>query len=108
MLLSDMIINANCKFACAAGHNCSSWDDSIDWAVIASKPDFSPQGNDLVMTTWHEADSTSEPISFALNCTNSDEHDFKKYLVLVVGSDKAMGAEVKDAIATEFNNKQPG
>ena len=54
---SDQIIQAGCRYAVCAGHDCSRWDDSIDLAYIATHPNFCPPDERFVMTTWHQNES---------------------------------------------------
>ena len=43
----------------------------------------------MLMTTWHNEESVEDVAFFAADCTNFDEHDFRKYLILIVGNDSA-------------------
>lgn len=38
-----------------------------------------------VMTSWHADESEEAVLFFAFNCTNFEKHNFKKFLVLVIG-----------------------
>ena len=97
-ILSDQIVSAGCRYALCAGHDCSSWDDSIDWSDLA-KNDYVVSDENMMMTTWHEDEATSEVIYFALTYTNFDDHVFKKYLVLMIGKNQKVIEEVKAAIS---------
>lgn len=48
------------------------------------------------MTSWHEKESLSKLIGFALNI-NYNSHQFKKYLILMVGKNNEMLEEITKA-----------
>ena len=101
-LISEKLVSLNCRYAVCAGCDCSSWDDSIDFAYISTDENYDPPEDTLVMTTWHEDESVSEVMFFGLNCTHFDDHDFKKYLVLFVGQRDGLLDQVKKAIKSEW------
>jgi hypothetical protein len=43
----------------AWGPNCSSWDDSVDWADREAR-NFEDDDARFVMTTWHECDTLED------------------------------------------------
>lgn len=96
--ISDKLINYGCKYAVCTGHNCSTWDDSIDWSYLA-KHNFEPNDDDLVMTTWHENDSVDDIVFFFMKNTNFDNHYLKNYLILFIGCNEIL----KKEIITEVN-----
>ena len=52
--VSRWLIDSGCRYMLAWGPDCSSWDDSVDYAsIIKHLPDGAPD-NQFVMTTWHE------------------------------------------------------
>jgi hypothetical protein len=83
-LISDQLVQTNCRYAVCAGHKCSTWDDSVDWAYLVTV-NYEPNDDAFVMTSWHTDESVQDVIFFALHCTNFDDHDFQRYLVLAVG-----------------------
>jgi hypothetical protein len=105
--LSDQLVRSGCRYAVCTGHQCSSWDDSIDWAYLHTCPDFTPQDESFVMTSWHEDESVAEVIYFGLMNTDFDEHEFSKYLVVVVGGDDACRPELEAAIHSVFDDQSP-
>jgi hypothetical protein len=59
-------------------------------ALAALSVELGPgQEMPTVMTTWHTGESVEDVVFFAFNLTNFDEHDFRKYLVLMIGHDPA-------------------
>ena len=64
-LVSEWLVRCGCLYMVAWGANCSSWDDSVDWANIEAF-DFKQIPEDrFVMTTWHEDQPLSEALWFA-------------------------------------------
>jgi hypothetical protein len=100
--ISEQLVRSGCKYAVCAGFNCSSWDDSVDWAYLATDDDYDPPDETLVMTSWHEKESISEVIFFGLNGTNFDDHNFEKYLILFVGYKKDLKNEIEKAIQSQW------
>jgi hypothetical protein len=62
---SKWIVNSGCLYMMAWGVNCSSWDDSVDFANLELF-DFGDIPDDkFVMTTWHDHEPLSEVFWFA-------------------------------------------
>ena len=100
--ISDDLIAANCRYAVCAGYDCSSSDDSIDWAYISTDENYDPPDETMVMTTWHDDETVNDIMFFGLNNTNFDDHDFKRYLVLFIGHKNGLKEELKIAIKNEW------
>lgn len=92
--MSRRLVETGCRYAVCAGHECSAWDDAVDWACLEMDQNFSPPDKSLVMTSWHADDSVAEVVHFGLMCTNFDQHDFRRYLVLSIGT----APELRDAV----------
>ena len=75
------------------GHDCSSWDDSVDYANIEFEPGLTP--DKFVMTTWHDDDTVDEIANFFLNCTAYAGKTFNNFLVLSIGRDDALLVEIQ-------------
>lgn len=92
--VSEQLVGTGCCYAVCAGHQCSSWDDSVDLAHLATG-----EGEEkFVMTSWHENETVADVIFFGLLNTSFDEHDFTRYLVLLVGPQAGLRDEVKRGI----------
>ena len=83
--LSLALVRAGCRYAVCVGHNCSTWDDSVDYANIEVDPELTKER--FVMTSWHENDTPNQIARFFLNCTTF-------YLVLSVGRDDSLLSEI--------------
>ena len=91
--LSLALVRSGCRYAVCIGHNCSTWDDSVDWAYLEVDPDASDET--FVMTTWHENDTPDEIAHFFLNCTTFDDNVFTNFLILSVGQNDSLLAGIK-------------
>ena len=100
--ISDDLIASNCRYAVCAGYDCSSWDDSIDWAYISTDENYEPPDDSMVMTTWHDDETVNDIMFFGLNNTNFDDHDFHKYLILFIGAKDGLKEEVEKTIQNEW------
>lgn len=100
--ISDGLVLLNCRCAVCAGYNCSSWDDSIDWAYLSTDEDYNPPDETFIMTTWHDREPIEDIIWYGLNNTNFDDIVFNKYLILFVGFKKGLKKEVERAIINQW------
>lgn len=91
--VSLALVRSGCRYAVCIGHNCSTWDDSVDWACVEVNPDSNDET--LVMTTWHKNDTPEEIAHFFLNCTTFDSNVFDNFLVLSVGRNDALLSTIK-------------
>lgn len=99
--ISDRIVAEGCRYAVCGGIDCSSSHDAVDWAHLVTDPDYHPPDETFVMTTWHEDESPAEVIWFGLHCTNFDQHDFTRYLLLLLGPDPHLENELREMVAKE-------
>lgn len=96
--LSDAFVAQGCRYAVCAGHDCSSWDDSIDWAFISTDPNYDPPDDRFVMTTWHDHEPLSDTAWFFL--WNNDFDDFvpNRFVALVIGGDATSKRDVETVL----------
>ena len=90
--LSLALVRAGCRYAVCIGHNCSTWDDSVDFANM--EVDHELTDSKFVMTTWHENDTPDEIANFFLNCTTFDDNVFTHFLILSVGQNDELLAAI--------------
>ena len=64
---SDWIVKSKqCYWALAWGHECSIWDDALDYSYLEFCNYDLPEDNDYnFMTTWHENQTLEDVIEFA-------------------------------------------
>ena len=79
------LLNANCKYIVAGGHDSEKWHDLADHLFISRYPDYAPPDSEHVMTTWHQDEPLEEVLWFGLNNTDFDDYRFTDYLVLQIG-----------------------
>jgi hypothetical protein len=85
MLLSRQIVDSGCRYAACTGVDSSSWDDSIDQAVVEAGLDGRRSESRTVMTTWHEKETLEEVIAFFLSHTAFEDFTPSRRLALQVG-----------------------
>ncbi len=72
----------------AWGVDCSSWDDSVDWANLsAAGPDEIPDDK-FVTTTWHEDEPLSETFWFAANTAFHPTVLLNNLIIIDIGPDE--------------------
>lgn len=64
-LVSEWLVASGCLFMLAWGHECSSWDDSVDYANLDAFDYGDIPDDKFVMTTWHDKEPLSEVLWFA-------------------------------------------
>lgn len=65
---SDWLVKSGCMYTMAWGVNCSSWDDSVDWANIEKFPTQRTPEDGFVVTTWHDKETLEEVFWYSKNC----------------------------------------
>jgi hypothetical protein len=101
--LSRQLVESGCLYAVCAGHECSSWDDSIDMAALEMH-NFKEPDDKFVMTTWHEHDTLEDIIFHGLVSTLYDR-DFQHFLVVALGSAHDFKTQVQEAVRLVWSSK---
>jgi hypothetical protein len=102
--LSEQIVRQGCRYAVCTGHECSSWDDSIDLAHMESAPDLSPPDSEFVMTTWHDNESIREVAEFFVHTAKFEGFEPERFLVVCVGGDEATYFRARHAVCAQFGS----
>ena len=90
--VSRWLVDSGCLYMMAWGPNCSSWDDSVDYAQIQKYlPSEAPDVH-FVMTTWHDEESLEEVFWYAQFCAH-DPYDLIKHTLILHVSDTDKEAE---------------
>jgi hypothetical protein len=63
--VSEWLVRSGCLYMMAWGTECSSWDDSVDWANLRVAAVDDIPDDQFVMTTWHDNESLAETFWFA-------------------------------------------
>ncbi|MFO0937639.1 MAG: hypothetical protein U0798_14125 [Gemmataceae bacterium] len=100
--VSQEIVRQGCHYAVCTGDQCSLWDDSIDFAFLATDKDFSPRTERFIMTTWHDEEPLDEVVhSFRWN-TIFDNFVPQHYLVLILGNETKTVKMVRTVLGKLF------
>jgi hypothetical protein len=102
--LSEKLVNSGCRYAVCFGFECSSWDDSIDYAYIFSDPNLDPPKERFVMTTWHESEPIEEVVEYFRWNTVFEDFVPKRFLVLFVGENKELEEKTQKALESFFRD----
>lgn len=65
MQASRWLVISGCLYMMAWGVDCSSWDDSVDYANILNCEFDEIPDDESIMTTWHEKEPLSEVFEFS-------------------------------------------
>jgi hypothetical protein len=89
--VAKALLEAGCRYAVCGGERCEAWHDAVDEEFVAEHLDDPEETQNAahVMTTWHSGETPDEVAFFFVLNTNFDDHDFRRYLVLHVGSGPA-------------------
>jgi len=63
--VSEWLVSSGCLYMMAWGKNCSSWDDSVDYANLEEFDYGEIPKDKFVLTTWHENESLKEVFHFS-------------------------------------------
>jgi len=90
--IAAALIDSDCRYVVCGGANCSEWENIVDLEYVSRHLDASDEALDAshVMTTSHEGEGVDDVAFFFVFNTNFDDHDFKSYLLLHVGSSDLM------------------
>ena len=82
------LLEAGCRYVVCGGRDCEAWHDAVDWEFVSAHLDDPTVVTDAahVMTSWHNGETPDDVAFFFVLNTNFDDHDFRTFLVLHVGS----------------------
>ncbi len=93
--VSEWIIAIGCLYMMAWGLECSSWDDSVDWANIEAHDSEEIPDDDFVMTTWHDNEPLDEAFVFCRLCASHPTIELPRVIILDITAE-ARSAELID------------
>ena len=85
-LVSTWLVKSGCLYMMAWGKECSSWDDSVDYANLAEFDYGDIPEDKFVMTTWHEDEPLKEVFGFAKNNAFHSVVELPNILILHISS----------------------
>ena len=84
--VSRWLVESGCRYMMAWGIDCSSWDDSVDYADLERHDYREIPESEFVMTTWHENESLEDVFWFAKHCALHQVHDLSDTIVLHIAA----------------------
>ena len=85
--VSKWLVNSGCFYMMAWGKECSSWDDSVDFANVELSENFEVTDENLVMTTWHVNDPIEKVFEFAKTPALFMNPELKNLLILHIANE---------------------
>tara|TARA_R110002050_G_C8759699_1_gene499522 strand:- start:22 stop:444 length:423 start_codon:yes stop_codon:yes gene_type:complete len=85
--VSKWLVNSGCFYMMAWGNECSSWDDSVDFANVELSENYEVTDENLVMTTWHENEPIEKVFEFAKNPALLMNPELKNLLILHIAKE---------------------
>jgi hypothetical protein len=82
--VSEWLVKSGCLYMVAWGHECSAWDDSVDWANLDEFGFGEIPEERFVLTSWHEKETLAEAFWFAANCAFHSTVDLPITLIIHV------------------------
>ena len=99
------LLESDCRYVVSGGATCEQWHDEVDEAYIART--LEPETDErFVMTTWHTDESVEDVAFFFVWNTNFDEHDFRQFVVLQLGSDPAVAERLRRGVTIAVRNPE--
>ncbi len=95
--LSKQLVDQRCRYAVCGGVDCEEWHDAIDKV----RPD-----DPLVITTWHEGQSTNDVAQFFAECTTCDVFEPVRFVVLTIGAGAVLGESPRKAVSRYFRTSR--
>ncbi len=86
-LISKWLVESGCLYMLAWGINCSSWDDSVDYANMQEFDYGEIPKDKFVITTWHENETLKELFWFSKNNAFHPIIDLKNTLIIHISKD---------------------
>ena len=83
--ISRWLVGSGCLYMMAWGRECSSWDNSVDFANLEEFSYGEIPDDAFVMTTWHESEPLEEVFWFAKNSAFHPSIELDNTLILHLG-----------------------
>ncbi|MEO9874019.1 MAG: hypothetical protein ABJM26_18970 [Anderseniella sp.] len=83
---SEWLAKSGCLYMLAHGRDCSSWDDSVDWANIEQFGFGEIPDDNFIVTTWHENESLPDVVEFAEVAAFHPTVEIEKLLFFHIGN----------------------
>ena len=80
--VSAWLVHSGCLYMMAWGIDCSSWDDSVDFANLEAFNHEDIPEDQFVMTTWHDDEPLKEVFWFSKHVASHPEVELRNTLIL--------------------------
>lgn len=97
--LSVQIVEQGCRYAVCAGHQCSTWDDSIDMTLLYEHPDYNSPDDKMIMTTWHDNEPYDDIVYYFLNLTSFNEFVAERFIICCLGRNAGIESEIERRVS---------
>lgn len=94
-LVSDWIVRSGCLYIMVWGIECSSWDDSVDWANIDKYGEEPIPDDGFITTTWHSDEPLKEVFGYCKNLTVHSFVDLPRTILLHISTAESKGRLTK-------------
>lgn len=84
---SEWPVGSGCLYMLAWGEDCTSWDDSVDWANLETFDFGNIPEEEFVMTTWHDSETLEEVFLFAKELALHSTVKLSNVLILHIGAE---------------------
>lgn len=105
--IADALIASGCRYVVCGGVECREWEHAADRAYIEQDLPEPVPDERFVMTTSHRGEPEDDVAFFFVNNTCFGDHDFARYLVLLVGEDDGVRQRLTAAIREHAAGPHP-
>lgn len=96
--LARRLLRSGCVCVVCGGETCELWHDLVDEELADLQATGVLPGDRLVTTTWHRGESPGEVAEYFVRTALPAEGPVAQHLVLQIGQDPAMQAELWGAV----------
>ena len=99
--IAHALLGGGCVYAVCGGAESDAWEEAVDDAWLARYVAEPGAEERSVITTSHRGEPPDEVAAFLVHATGFGEHDFSRYLVLLVGPDERVQDRLIEAVRDE-------
>lgn len=86
-VLARRLIESVCIYVVCGGETCERWHDIIDETVVELQTSGEVRDDRIVMTTWHDGESSDEVAEFFVMTAVPPEGAVTQHVVIQIGQD---------------------
>ena len=102
--LCAALIASGCRYVVCGGRESVAWEEAVDEAFVAQDLPDTDIDENLVMTSSHKRESMDDVAFFFTRCTTFGPHDFKQFLVLMIGADARIQGELVSTVQARIKD----